>query len=146
MNCLLSTYLPTPNGMLTPTSLLGQNFGLGNWTELSSSRSWKLWQLFQPCWPPFWWPWFQFPPWPQAALENHYCLFLSKRESARLLSKVNNTAAGNLVVVVFVTSFYSNRLFLIVFRVSIPQVEIVIPHRIPIFRSVTESFRLFKKI
>ena len=71
--------------------------------------------------------------------------FLSKRGSARLLSKVN-AAAGNLVVVVYVTSFYSNRLFLIVFRVSIPQVEIVIPHRIPIFRSVTESFGLLKKI
>ena len=79
------------------------------------------------------------------ALENDYCLFLSKRGSARLLSKVN-AAAGNLVVVVYVTSFYSNRLFLIVFRVSIPQAEIVIAHRIPIFRSVTESFGLFKKI
>ena len=79
------------------------------------------------------------------ALENDYCLFLSKRGSARLLSKVN-AAAGNLVVVVSVTSFYSNRLFLIVFRVSIPQAEIVIPHWIPIFRSVTESFGLLKKI
>ena len=46
---------------------------------------------------------------------------------------------------VYVTSFYSNKLFLIVFRVSIPQVEIVIPHRIPIFRSVTESFGLLQK-
>ena len=44
------------------------------------------------------------------ALENDYCLFLSKRGSARLLSKVN-ASAGNLVVVVSVTSFYSNIIF-----------------------------------
>ena len=73
-----------------------------------------------------------------AALENH----LSKRAS--LLGKVN-AVTGNLVVVISAMSFYSNGLFLIVFRVSIPRVEIVIQHWIPIFRSVTESFGFFKK-